>query len=111
VRNPARLRALCLLFAVCFKGRVTCRKVDGNRKKGAKGYPLHALHFFFYFGPQGLTSTQCLRDESCLAVGGQSVWASFGDPRLDVAKVRSVRVCAIHWEQGHATVVASVHSR
>jgi hypothetical protein len=43
-------------------------------------YPQQAVRLFFYMGPDGLTPTRCLGpdDQSCLPVGGQSVWATLG---------------------------------
>lgn len=52
-----------------------------NADIGHNSYPKKALHFYFDMGPADLTSSQCLDEQSCLPLGGQSVWATIGDPR------------------------------
>ena len=60
-----------------------------NAKVGVNTYPQHALHFYFNFGPTDLSSVKCINDHSCLPLGGQSVWASYGDVR----NTSDTRVC------------------
>jgi hypothetical protein len=57
-----------------------------NKEGGYDSYPQYAAHFFFNMGPSGLTSASCLGQQSCLPLGGQSVWSTMGS--LDGASRR-----------------------
>jgi nicastrin len=59
--------------------QVTYNKVQRNYAS----FPQYAAHFNLYMGPVGLTSVSCLSSQSCLPIGGQSVWGTLG--ALDAA--------------------------
>ena len=52
-------------------------------QSGYTVFPQHAVHMFYYMGPDAMTSVSCLDSQSCLPLGGQSVWGSMGP--LDAA--------------------------